>query len=52
MKNIVRTLDYYGYDYDGTMYKKNENEINETFQISKVKEQKNKKYIKMKNNEE
>lgn len=46
MKNIVRTLDYYGYDYDSTMYKKNEDEINETFGISKVKEIKNRKYIK------
>lgn len=46
MKNLVRTLDYYGYDYDSTMYKKNEDEINETFNISKVKEIKNKKYIK------
>ena len=46
MKNIVRTLDYYGYDYDSTMYKKNESEIDEVFQISKQKEYKNKKYIK------
>ena len=46
MKNIVRTLDYYGYDYDSTMYKKNEDDINEVFQISKQKERKNKKYIK------
>lgn len=46
MKNIVRTLDYYGYDYDSTMYKKNENYKDETFEISKIKEERNKKYIK------
>jgi len=46
MKNIVRTLDYYGYEDDSTMYKKNEDYKDETFQISKQKEYKNKKYIK------
>lgn len=46
MKNIVRTLDYYGYDYDSTMYKNNEKYKDEIFDISKVKEHKNKKYIK------
>lgn len=46
MKNIIRTLDYYGYDYDSTLYKKNENYKDETFDISKVKELKNRKYIK------
>lgn len=45
MKNIVRTLDYYGYEDDSTLYKKNENKKDETFQISKIKEYKNKKYI-------
>lgn len=47
MKNILRTLDYYGYDDDSTMYKKNENYKDEAFQISKLKEQQNRKYIKM-----
>ena len=46
MKNIVRTLDYYGYEDDSTMYKRNEKRKDEVFQISKVKEHKNKKYIK------
>lgn len=46
MKNIVRTLDYYGYDCDNTMHKKNENYKDEVFQVSKQKEYKNKKYMK------
>ena len=46
MKNLIRTLDYYGYEDDSTMYKKNENYKDETFDISKVKELKNRKYIK------
>lgn len=45
MKDIVRTLGYYGYDYDSTMVKKDENWKDECFQISKSKEIKNKKYI-------
>lgn len=45
MKDIVRTLGYYGYDYDSTMVKKDENCKDECFQISKSKEIKNKKYI-------
>lgn len=45
MKNILRTLDYYGYDDDNTMYKKNEKYKDEVFEISKVKEHKNKKYM-------
>lgn len=40
MKNIIRTLDYYGYDYDSTMYE------NDPYEVSKVKEIKNMKYIK------
>ena len=46
MAKNIRTLDFYGYDYDSTMVKKDENEKDETFNISKVKELKNKKYIK------
>ena len=46
MKNIVRTLDYYGYEDDSTLYKKNENKKDETFQISKIKELRNRKYVK------
>ena len=42
MKDIVRTLGYYGYDYDSTMVKKDENCKDECFQISKSKEIKNK----------
>lgn len=45
MKDIVRTLGYYGYDYDSTMVKKDENCKDECFQITKAKEIKNKKYI-------
>ena len=43
MKNIVRALDYYGYEDDATMYKNDGS--NKIFAISKVKEQKNKKYM-------
>lgn len=57
MKDIVRTLDYYGFDDDNTMVKKNENYKDETFQITKVVEQQNRKYINLdtvseENNEE
>ena len=52
MKDKVRTLEYYGYDYDSTMVKKNENYKDETFQISKVKEIKNKKYTIVEENNE
>ena len=45
MKNLVRTLDYYGYEDDSTMYK-NEAYKDEIFGISKVKELKNRKYVK------
>lgn len=46
MGKKLRPLEFYGYDYDSTMVKKNENKKDECFQISKVKELKNKKYIK------
>ena len=46
MAKNIRTLDFYGYDYDSTMVKKDDSEKDETFNISKVKELKNKKYIK------
>jgi len=46
MGDKVRGLEYYGYDYDSTMVKKDENYKDETFQISKVMEIKNKKYDK------
>lgn len=36
MKDKVRTLEYYGFDYDSTMVKKDENYKDETFEISKV----------------
>ena len=48
MKNILRTLEYYGFDDDNTMYKAQSTDIIESidvFAISKVKEQKNKKYM-------
>lgn len=45
MGDKVRTLDYYGFDYDSTMVKKDENYKDECFQVSKVKEIKNKKYV-------
>lgn len=55
MKDKVRTLEYYGYDYDSTMVKKDENYVNETFEISKIGDIKNRKYIRQeeaeKNNE-
>ena len=47
MGDKVRGLEYYGYDYDSTMVKKDENYKDETFQISKVMEQQNRKYIKL-----
>jgi len=46
MKNIVRKLDYYGFDDDNTMYKRDEEYKDEVFGISKQKEYKNKKYMK------
>ena len=52
MGDKVRTLEYYGYDYDSTMVKKDENYINETFEISKVADIKNKKYTVVKEDEE
>ena len=45
MGDKVRTLDYYGFDYDSTMVKKDENYKDECFQVSKVKEIKNQKYV-------
>jgi hypothetical protein len=45
MKKNIRPLEFYGYDYDSTMVKKDENYKDETFEISKVKELKNNKYI-------
>lgn len=45
MKKLVRTLDYYGYEDDSTMYKKNEAYKDEIFGISKVKEIRNRKYV-------
>lgn len=52
MKDKVRTLEYYGYDYNSTMVKKDENYVNETFEISKIGDIKNKKYIKKEKTEE
>ena len=46
MKDKVRTLEYYGFDYDRTMVKKDENYVNETFEISKIGDIRNRKYIK------
>ena len=46
MGDKVRTLDYYGFDYDSTMVKKDENEKDECFDISKLKEIRNEKYVK------
>lgn len=46
MAKNIRTLEFYSFDYDSTMVKKDENYKDETFEISKVKELKNKKYIK------
>ena len=45
MKKNIRPLEFYGYDYDSTMVKKDENYKDETFEISKVQEIKNKKYV-------
>ena len=47
MSKKLRPLEFYGYDYDSTMVKKDENYKDETFQISKVMEQQNRKYIKL-----
>ena len=52
MKDIVRTLNYYGFDDDNTMVKKDENYVNETFEISKVADVKNKKYTIIEDEEE
>ena len=52
MKDKVRTLEYYGFDYDSTMVKKDENYVNETFEISKVGDIKNKKYTIVEDEEE
>ena len=52
MKNKVRTLDYYGFDEDNTMVKKDENYVNETFEISKIGDVKNRKYSVVKKDEE
>ena len=46
MGKKIRPLEFYGYDYDNTMVKRDENKKDECFHISKVKELKNKKYIK------
>ena len=46
MKEIDVILGYYQFDPDNTMVKKDENYKDETFEISKVKEIKNKKYVK------
>ena len=46
MSKNIRPLEFYGYDYDNTMVKRDENKKDECFHISKVKELKNKKYIK------
>lgn len=45
MAKTKSTLEFYGFDYDSTMVKKDENYKDETFEISKTKEIKNKKYI-------
>lgn len=47
MAKTKSTLEFYGYDYDSTMVKKDENYKDETFEISKVIEQQNRKYVKM-----
>lgn len=52
MKDKVRTLEYYGFDYDSTMVKKDENYVNETFEISKIGDIRNRKYIKPEDEEE
>lgn len=52
MKDKVRTLEYYGFDYDSTMVKKDENYVNETFEISKIGDIKNRKYIRPEEAEE
>ena len=46
MKKNIRPLEFYGYDYDSTMVKKDENYKDECFQVSKVMEHQNRKYIK------
>lgn len=52
MGKKLRPFEFYGYDGDNTMYKRNEITKDETFQISKIKEQENKKYIKLDEEEE
>jgi hypothetical protein len=55
MKNIVRQLNYYGFDDDNTMYEAHSSkklDHMDVFAISKVKEQKNKKFMKKSEEEE
>ena len=48
MGKKVRSLDYYGFDEDNTMVANiNDEEENEIFEISKIKEIRNEKYIKL-----
>jgi hypothetical protein len=46
MGKKIRPLEFYGYDYNSTMVKRDENKKDECFQISNTKELKNEKYIK------
>ena len=46
MKVNVRPLELYEYDYDSTMCKRQEEKKNECFNISKIVEIRNSKYVK------
>lgn len=52
MKNKVRTLDFYGFDDDNTMAKHVTDDTKGAFVISRTKEIKNMKYVKVKEEEE
>lgn len=51
MKNKVRTLDFYGFDDDNTMAKHVTDDTKGAFVISRAKEIKNMKYVKVKEEE-
>ena len=52
MGKKLRPFEFYGYDGDNTMYKAFSGDTMGVFAISKIKEQQNRKYIKLDKEEE
>ena len=52
MGKKLRPFEFYGYDGDNTMYKAFSGDTMGVFAISKIKEQQNRKYIKLDEEEE